>query len=561
MPSVLSSVAVPKLPDPVFLMSLYNEQVRNGLVRMHPWQTEVLLRYAMPQGKFDYTTAVNRINLVANNGSGKSAMCVAPAAVWLAMTYPNAVVVITSASGSQLDRQTGRAIRHLCEQVNRLHDRVMWTIKYRDYTFRADPKSEAESKIFMYATDEAGKAEGYHPLVPGGMFAYIVDEAKTVADEIFQAVERCNGKSHWMNVSSPGQPLGFFYNAYCSARWWNRKVTAYDCPHIKQEEIDSAKEQFGEASPVFRSAYLAEFTSVNESVVIPFDRVLAQYRNPPGFVNDGVRRAGVDLSAGGDEQVIVVMEGNQQIALEVANISDHRAITQWLVNNFRKWKLAGENINVDDGYTGRAVIDFLRDDKFQVVPVQFGGSAYNKIAYGNRGTEMWMNFERHLQYLRLFDDATLRKQLSSRYYKRSDSTGKIILESKREARANGHGSPDRADAAVLALARVPLGYFNGAPRAEVSQPSDEEQASELIRRISADPSIKLTEEQVTQVTLAYRTLRAQHRDASDKKKGTGGESNRTYYDCCGMASDAPRYASKKDEYTFKLVKPNDTEES
>ena len=524
---------------------------------MHPWQIEVLLRFA--NRKFDYATSVNRINLVANNGSGKSAMVVAPAAVWLAMTYPNAVVVITSASGAQLDRQTGKAIRHLCEQVNLLHGKKdLWTIKYRDYTFR--PSGEAgspESKIYMYATDEAGKAEGYHPSVVGGMFAYIVDEAKTVSDEIFQAVERCNGKSHWMNVSSPGQPLGFFYNAYCSARWWNKKVTAYDCPHIKEDEIASAREQFGEASPVFRSAYLAEFTSVNESVVIPFDRVLAQYRNPPGVVADGIRRAGVDLSAGGDEQVVYVMDGNQPIGLEVACLTDHRAITQWLVNAFRKYQLAGENINVDDGYTGRAVIDFLRNDGYQVVPVQFGGAAYNKVAYGNRGTEMWMNFERHLNYIRLHDDPILRKQLASRYYKRSDTTGKLILESKREARANGHGSPDRADAAILALARVPVGYFAGAPKFDAASPSPEEEAKSLIAKLAVGGGAKqLTNDQVTQITLAYRALRAERKRSQPVKEGgQGDEPTRNVYDCCGMAADSDKFSGRQaKENTFRLNK-------
>lgn len=545
------SLPSPVLPDPVYMMSLYNERIRTGREKLHPWQVEVLMRFALPPDQFDYENQVNRLNVVAANGSGKSAKCVAPAAVWQAMAYPDSIGVITSASGGQLDRQTGAAIRHVCEQVNRLHGREYWTLKYREYTYRPDPASEHSSKIYLYATDEAGKAEGYHPLVSGGRFAYFVDEAKSVTDEIFQAVERCNGKSHWMNVSSPGTPLGFFYNAFCSSRWWNKKVTVYDCPHIKKDEVESAIEQFGESSPLFRSAYLAEFTSVNESVVIPFERILRQYREPAGLINDGVRRAGVDLSAGGDEQVVLVMDGNQQIGMEVFCLSDHRVITKKLVDIFRKWNLAGENINVDDGYTGRAVIDYLRDDGFQVVPVQFGGSAYNKVAYGNRGAEMWVNFERHLQYLRLFDDPVLRKQLASRYYKRSDTTGKIILESKREARANGHGSPDRADAAILATARIPIGYFADAPKFEAAQPSDDEVASKLISQIASDPTIKLTEQQIIQVTLQYRALREARKTANPGEQATT-EPRRARYDCSDMTGSADRFGGSEDDQSTKL---------
>jgi len=543
-------VQIPRLIDPVFLMSLYNERIREGQVKLHPWQTEVLLRYALPSDKFDYKNNVNRINLVANNGSGKSAMVVAPAAVWLAMRFPDASVVITSSSGKQLDQQTGRAVKHMCEQVNRLHGARFWDTKYREYTFKPNPNAESESKIFMYATDDAGKAEGYHPLVPDGMFACIVDEAKTVPEDIFKAVERCNGKSHWMNVSSPGQPLGFFYNAVCSSRWWNRKVTAYDCPHIKREEIESAKESFGESSPFFRSAYLAEFTSVNESVVIPYDKILAQYRQPADWFNDGIRRAGVDLSAGGDEQVVVIMDGNKIIAMECFNFTDHRIIKSKLVEIFRKYGLVGENISIDDGYTGRAVIDFLRDDGYQVVPVQFGGKAYNNVAYGNRGTELWMNYERHISNLILFDDALLRKQLASRYYKRSDTTGKIILESKREARANGHGSPDRADAAVLAISRLPLGYFNGALK-PAEPASEEDQARDIIRRIAKDGHTALTEDEITKITLTYQRIRSEHRRHKEVQERANAAATASRYDCQAFTSESKFGGDSASEYTFK----------
>jgi hypothetical protein len=46
----------------------------------------------------------------------------------------------------------------------------------------------------------------------------------------------------------------------------------------------------------------------------------------------------------------------------------------------------------------------------------------------------------------------LKDQLTNRYYKGFDTTqGKLALESKAEARANGHKSPDRADGYVLCM--------------------------------------------------------------------------------------------------------------
>lgn len=448
------------MPDPVFMMALYNERIRTGKLKLHDWQQEVLFRYARKD--IDYTTQINRMNLVAANGSGKSQMVVAPAACWTSMAYESSRVVITSSSGKQLDGQTGRAVRHVCEQVNALSPGYKpWDIKYREYTYRPNPeKPHIYSTIEMFATDEPGKAEGYHPHVDNGIFAYIPDEAKSINDSIWQAIERCNGKSHWLNVSSPGQPQGKFYEFATSPRWWTRKVTAYECPHIKKEEIEGAKEAYGEHSAFFRSAYLAEFTSVNESVVIRFEHINRQYMAPPDWQDDGIMRAGVDLSGGGDENVVSVWRGNKQVGMEIFRVEDTRVTVSLLVSIFKKYNLSQENINIDDGYIGRAIIHSLRDHKYFVNAVNFGAKAYNNVAYGNRGTELWFNFERHLPHLILLNDPVLRKQLPSRYYKISDTSGKIILESKREAKANGHNSPDRADATVLAFSGVPLGYFN-----------------------------------------------------------------------------------------------------
>lgn len=498
------------LPDPVFMMTLYNSRIREGRLRLHNWQTEVLTRYARTD--IDYTQNVNRINLVANNGSGKSAMVVAPAACWTAMAHENGRAVITSASGKQLDAQTGRAIRHICEQVNMVHDKYKpWDIKYREYTYRPIPdRPDIYSTIEMFATDEPGKAEGYHPHIDGGVFAYIPDEAKSITDPIWEAIERCNGKTHWMNVSSPGQPTGKFYEYATSARWWTKKVTAYDCSHIKRDEIDGARETYGEHSAWFRSAYLAEFTSVNESVVIPYERVNRQFKAPVDFQDDGIRRAGVDLSGGGDENAVSIWQGNKQIGLEIFRVEDMRVTTTMLVNIFKKYNLKAENIAIDDGYVGRAIIHYLRDHDYYCVSVNFGSRANNNVAYGNRGTELWFNFERHIDRLIIQDDLTLRKQLASRYYKKSDSTGKIILESKREAKAQGHGSPDRADATVLAFALVPIGYFNnGAIQvAKEKIPGTTEYGLEALRQLIANKGeiIKLTEEQIIASMDTYRLI-------------------------------------------------------
>jgi len=103
--------------------------------------------------------------------------------------------------------------------------------------------------------------------------------------------------------------------------------------------------------------------------------------------------------------------------------------------------------------------------------------------------------------------AIQRKQLCSRYYKQSNTNKRLILESKREAKANGHGSPDRADATVLAFADVPLGYFSmGRFAPPVEDPLD---GTALLRRLIAEHGkMTLSPEQIIAVSDSYQRLRA-----------------------------------------------------
>lgn len=440
------------LPDPVFLLSLYNENIRTGKTRLHDWQVNLQRQYAKERSFKE----VIRIALCANNGSGKSQYGVAPCAAWLAMRFPYSRAVITSASGTQLDRQTGIAVKHIAEQVNKLHGQELWKINYRYYTYLP-----TNSTLEMYATDEAGKAEGYHPhdaAGPDGEFSIFVDEAKSVAEPIFEALMRCNGLTRRMDVSSPGKPAGHFYNIVTSGRWFTMRVKASNCPHLNKDEIREAKELYGENSALFRSMYLAEFTSTDEQVVITYEAVSKQYNFPSSKKIFGRAYAGLDLAAGGDENVLSVWQGNTQIGLECFRFVDTMATVEHLINLFKKYNLEAYAVTADDGGLGRPIIDALVERGYPCKRVLNQSKAINSIAYSNRGAELYFNFANHLPHLVFYGDQTLKNQLASRYYRQSNQ-GKMLLESKREARAKGHGSPDRADATVLAFVGKPLTFF------------------------------------------------------------------------------------------------------
>jgi len=432
--------------DPYEMLLVCDDKLLDGHIKLHPWQIRILQEFAAPSTSDKPYKSVVR----AANGSGKDNFIVAPCAVWLSLRYENSLVVVTSASGNQLDRQTDKYIKQLTTAQNKLFGAQVWKQNYRRYENLVNG-----STIEMFVTDEAGRAEGWHPPVPGGQMAILVSEAKSIADEIFTALARCTGFTKRIDVSSPGLPTGHFYNACVGGIWKQHHVTAFDCPHLSEDYIVDIRNTYGENSTLYRSMVLAEFGGLEEQVVINFSAIVELEKYEIEHVSEGHNVAGLDLSAGGDEQVVVVRNGNKVLGVETYKFHDTTVLLEKLAETFYKYDLDNQSsvIYGDAGGLGKPILDQLRRDGWNVNYVLNQAKPYNTLAYLNRGAELWFSVGRHIENAEIIlpQDVTLRKQLASRYYTVTPQN-KLQLESKRQAKAKGHSSPDRADALVLAFA-------------------------------------------------------------------------------------------------------------
>jgi hypothetical protein len=99
-----------------------------------------------------------------------------------------------------------------------------------------------------FTTDDPRRAEGYHADFGGGGTLPVVisvDEAKSVAEPIFDAfAARCtfNGLFY---VSSTGICQGSFYDAMCGKGGFKRySIGLKQCPHISRQRIDELLEEY-----------------------------------------------------------------------------------------------------------------------------------------------------------------------------------------------------------------------------------------------------------------------------------------------------------------------------
>jgi len=446
-------------PNAAIMLAFIDKNIQTGTVKLHPWQigTHEELSTIKSTSLHPY-----KFCLCAANGSGKDAFVLAPWVIWFAVTKRKSLVIITSSSGVQLTAQTENYIRSLAEAFNNKFGTDIFKIRQRYIKCLL-----TGSEIRMFATDEAGKAEGYHPLEPNAEMCIVVNEGKSVSEEIHGALKRCTGFNYWLEVSTPGEPFGFFYRAF--TKWpHTKRITAYDCPHISPDEIENDRQELGETSALFRSMRLALFTSLGGNAVIPAELIEQLIINPPTLAvgHSWPIRIGIDLAAGGDENSIHAFRGNKKIFEHHWRESD-TTITADQIHELLSKKLKinydHEYIFIDDGNVGHSITDMLvRRGWKNIRRVLNQSAAFQKKRYGNRGVEMWSTFKRIVEE-RFIDVTQLspqcRTQLANRYYKQQSTQGRIFLESKKEAKADGRPSPDRADSLVLCFSDLNLDSF------------------------------------------------------------------------------------------------------
>lgn len=452
--------------DPVELLYLLDDDIQQGRISLHPWQIQFMLDFAQEYWNQEkpFQSLVR-----AANGSGKDKYVIAPCAIWLCMKFIQARCVITSSSGVQLDNQTDTYINQLARECNKKIAPNIWKCNYRYYECLP-----TGSPMLLFATDEPGKAEGYHPLRFGAKLALFESEAKTVPDEIHNAQSRCTGYTHRCLVSTPGLPSGHFYDLDSTAvdrkalksfdqltasDYIRYHVTAYDCTHIPRSDIERGKRNLpgGETGAAFKSQYLAEFGTTDEMVVIPSIYIWKAVNGAPieGWVKENRNKAGLDLSDGGDETVLTVRNGNKHLATIPFRFDNTQDTIEFLEQKFKEWDLNYEDayIYADCGGLGKPMLDQLRKKGWTNIRyVDNRHAAYEPRTYANRGAELWFHlrslFEQ--QCIICIRDDKLIRQLSTRYYKITPKNTHQLL-SKIESRSRGYPSPDRGDSFTLAF--------------------------------------------------------------------------------------------------------------
>lgn len=212
-------ISKPKIPILLFAESILG-------IRPHDWQCHILLNY-----EAGIQTAA-----ACANFTGKTSTVFPIAALWTLYSFPRARLMYLSATSVQVKNQ-------FFASLDRFRSRPAlagWT------WLETEVRNPHGGFLFGRATDTSGNIEGLHDQ-PGSPAGLLVDEAKSIQDEVLDALDRCH-TSYRLFMSSTGAAFGGFYQI-CTAKshlWKVFSIPSPLCPHVDPAVIEADRENLKE---------------------------------------------------------------------------------------------------------------------------------------------------------------------------------------------------------------------------------------------------------------------------------------------------------------------------
>ena len=302
----------------------------------------------------------------------------------------------------------------------------------------------------------------------------ILDEACGIPAALWTAVEAIttNADCRILAIGNPDDPNTEFGKVCAPGSGWAQiQISAFDTPNLTGEHVpeelrhmlpdpgwvEDARKSWGVDSPRYKSKVLGEFPDVSEDSLIPAQWIVdAQNRD----INTELRPAtlAVDVARFGTDQTVTCLNRFGQV--RIIDSRGKQSTTETTGRTIHHLDTTPDvtDVRVDGVGVGGGVVDGLVEQGHNVLDMQAGAGSTDPRVYKNARAEWYWClrklFEDGLIDLDPNDDETASQLASIRYA--YSSRGQIVIESKDDMRKRGMPSPDRADAVMLACAKVNL---------------------------------------------------------------------------------------------------------
>jgi phage terminase large subunit len=424
----------------------------------------------------------SRVAVKACHSSGKT-YAIALAALWWLTAHRDGIVVTTAPTWLQVEKIVWGEIKSAVLR-SKLCGKINFPVP-TSTSLRLGPQNYA----IGLSTDEASRFQGFH----SGHLLIVLDEAPGVRAEVYEAIEglRAGGQVRVLALGNPTVSGGPFYSAFTTTRstWKTFTINAFDTPNLAGWPLERLRQlpkglsendsifahcprpylvtrrwvyekfwEWGEESPLWQSRVLGSFPEQAEDSLIPLTwlEVARETIEVPAHhrVTVGIDVAGSD---GGDETVVAVQAAGNILALGAWSVRD--PLTK--VNEFLlPYKTRIEEVNVDVIGVGHNFVPRLEALDYPCNEVNVGSATQFPDQFANLKAQLYWKLRELFQdgAIHGLNDELAISQLASIKWK-ANLRGLTQIESKDEMAKRGVGSPDRAEAIMLAFADRTPGIF------------------------------------------------------------------------------------------------------
>lgn len=367
----------------------------SGRLELQPHQADVLQR----------VFAGHDVTWRAGHGVGKTTTLAILVFLWLILR-PYSKVPTTAPTWHQVRNVLWTEIAKWYE---RFRFRSAFHLDKTRLSMRASPATWFAMGV---ASNRQSNIEGFHST----NLLYLVDEAKGVADPIYDAVDGALTEGgQRIYVSTPGSRTGKFYESH-----HGRIASFFQVVHtngetagrVSKKFVELKRQEWGEASPVYIAKVRGEFPQEGDDVLYPLSWVDAAEDAFAEVLDDGVSPAvahspdryvlGCDVARFGFNKTVLI--GGSSRRFDRLTTWERAATTETtarIIASARELEASGIRVRlvaVDDSGLGGGVTDQLREAKITVAPILFGGSptTEGREYFANAKAEMAWKFRKAL---------------------------------------------------------------------------------------------------------------------------------------------------------------------
>lgn len=404
---------------------------------------------------------VYRSATTSGRGTGKSSL-VAWLNLWMMSTRFGSTSINTANNETQLKTRTWAELGkwHTLALNSHWFEKNSMSLKPAEWFESALKKQGAFDTGYYYSQAQLWSEE--NPDAFAGIhndkgILLIFDEASGIPPPIWKVSEGFFTEPildrYFFCFSNPRRNTGEFFECFHRYRdyWQRRHLDSRSVEGTDKKVLNDIIEKYGEDSDEARIEVKGEFPRQGDKQFINRELISQAVERDVVHDHGAALIMGVDPARYGDDSTVIRFRQGRNARIippVVLKGADNMKVANECAHLIQKYN--PDAVCIDAG-NGSGIIDRLREMKFKVHEVQFGGAS-PEPEYANMRIYAWARMRDWLGGGCIDRDSNLLDDLAGPEYRFQKGSDKIVLESKEEMKRRGMASPDHGDALACTFA-------------------------------------------------------------------------------------------------------------